>query len=1019
MKKIFFVLLLLIIAAGSNYAQTVSGTVTDADDGQPLPGVNVAVQATSMGTLTDENGKYTIEVSNGTALVFSFIGYAKQVVQINGKSVINVSMSADDQLLDDVVVTALGISREKKALGYAITEIGSDAVSEVKESNVMNSLAGRVAGVTITQSTGGLASGSRLVIRGNNSLTGNNQPLYVVDGVTVDNSGFGTAAGTGTANYSRADYGTGVSDLNPDDIESITVLKGPNAAAMYGSRAANGVVLITTKKGKSSQGLGVSFSSQTTFERPMVLPEFQNEYGQGSEGLTYTDVNELKNHGGSWGAKFDGTSQLYYTGENRTYSANENNVSDFFQTAKNYVNTVAIDGGNDNSTFRFSYTNNENTGMLENSSLKRNNFNLRATSKMGKLSIDSKITYFTQAVKNRAVQGTEGIMAYLWDIPRNLDLEDYKDYKAEDLSVNSYTNSGGNPYWILYEDKNEDSRNRMQGFVKATYEITDFLSAFVRAGTDVVNQRIETVNKPGHWYFGSGRFSYSDYKITESNFDYLFMFDKNLNDDLRITANIGGNILYQTYSAQWVNGQDFKIPTKPTTASAAILDPYYVPVRKKRINSLYGSTQVSYKDMVYLDLSGRNDWSSTLPSDNWSYFYPAAGLSFLLNEVIDADILNYAKLRFSWAKVGADTDPYQIVPTYNLDQDGYLGLTTLSRPTVKMNEDLKPEYSESLEFGFDFRILDNRVFADISYYNIKSKDLIMDVPVPASTGYSFFRENVGQTTNKGLEVVLGGTPVKNGNFSWDVSLNFSKNKNTIDKLTEELDSYTFSTTNSGGAVVKATVGGGFGDIYAKTYQTTESGDIIVGADGKPLLTAETEHMGNYQPEWVGGMMNTLVFKGFKLNFLIDARIGGQIYSGTDAGLDATGVSARSLEYREGGITIEGVVDDGTGNFVANTTSITAEDYWSSRAPSDYIYDQTNIRLRELSLSYQLPASLFQNNFLRSASISLIGRNLFFLYTKMENFDPETSYSTSNYAQGMLWYNMPTTRSLGVNLNIKF
>lgn len=1035
MKKIVIsALMLLVVLSGSMYAQerTITGKVTDASDGSGLPGVNIAVKGTAQGTITDMDGNYSIKIPGDNAsLLFSFMGYTAQTIAVGSQITINVALVASDVGLEEVVVTALGITKEKKALGYAVTEVGGDILAGVKETNVVNSLAGRVAGVTLTQSTGGVGSGTRVIIRGNNSITGNNQPLYVVDGLSIDNSGYGSANESGTAEYTRWDRGTGISDINPDDIESITVLKGPNAAALYGSRAANGVILITTKKGKAGKGIGVSYSLQTTFDNPMILPKYQNEYGQGASGLTYTDIDELRQYSGSWGAKFDGSDVMYWKpigkdangdniGENRPYVAQENNVKDFFQTGVNMVNTVALDGGSENTTFRFSYTNNTNNGMLENSWLKKNNFNLRATHKINRLSLDAKVTYFTQDVNNRAEQGSQGIMAYMWDVPRNLVLEDYKDYQdPSDFSVITYTDgSGGNPYWVLHQNVDKDSRNRMQGFVKATYELTDFLSVFVRAGTDLVTQKIEIVSPPGHWFRQSGAFDYSTQTNTESNADFLFMFNKELSSDMNLSANFGGNMLYQTYNSQRVHGVDFKIPTKYTTSSAAELDAYYTPLREKKIHSLYGNISLSYKNFAYLDLSGRNDWSSTLPENNWSYFYPSFSLAFLLNEVIQpiGDMFDLFKVRGSWAKVGSDTDPYQIDLTYDLNQDGYLGLTTLSRPDVKMNANLKPEQTTSLELGLELSMFNNRMYGDFSYYKIESSDLIFDVPVPAATGYQFFRENVGLMINEGAEFQIGGIPVKTPNFSWDISFNFGKNNNRLVELIEELESYTLSSTNAGNIKAQATVGGGYGDLYGYTYRYDDQGRMIVEDNGIPLNSEEMVYLGNFQPDWTGGIYNSLKYKALSLNFLIDIRYGGQLYSGTDKQLDATGVSERTLEYRETGYIYEdAVLADGT----ANTTSITGSEYWNNLRTSDYIYDQTNIRLRELSLTYNLPKSLLDNIFINDVSISVIGRNLFFLYKEMENFDPESSYSTSNYAQGMLFYNMPTTRSFGFNLNIKF
>ena len=1008
------------------YAQdlTVTGTVTSTEDGQPVPGVSVVQKGTTNGTITDISGVYTINVPQGSILVFSFVGMDTQEIQVTS-STINVSMVPDIIGMDEVVVTALGVSREKKALGYAVSELGSEELTTVKDPNVINSLSGKVAGVNITQSTSGPGGGSRVIIRGNSSISGNNQPLYVVDGVPIDNSGAGSAAGEGTGEYARSDYGTGISDINPDDIESMTVLKGPNAAALYGSRAGNGVILITTKKGTSRKGLGVSVSSSYTFDKPLLLPEFQDQYGQGTQGNVPSDLTQLKGSG-SWGPMFDGSDQPYWTGVNKSYVAQPDNVKDFFDTGSQFINTIALEGGNEKANLRFSYTNNSTSGILPNSEMDRHNFNLRAFANLtDKLTIDTKVTFFHQDMQNRAVQGTEGVMAYVYPMPRNLILNDLKTYQnpEESLNVITYSNSGGNPYWILNHDRNEDRRQRWTGFAKVNYEFTPWLSAFARIGTDMVTTKIETISMPGHHFYQSGRFNFSTRQNTETNADFLFMVDRDLTDDINLNFNFGGNHSYRTYERIGIFGEDFKIPAKATVSNAVILNPSYTPTEEKIVNSLYGSASFSYRDLAYLDITARNDWSSTLSSDNWSYFYPSVSTSVLLQRVIPgADaIFDMAKVRASWAQVGNDTDVYQLYEYYNLAQDGYLGRTVVTRPSVKFNEDLKAETISSTEVGLEWSILNNRLYGDFSWYNIKTEDLIFDVPVPAATGYEKFRENVGELKNKGIELMLGGTPVKTGDFTWDVILNYSKNDNELVSLIEDSEVFIFSSTNSGNIVVQATVGGGYGDIYGTTIKRTEDGRQVVDAAGRPQASEERVKLGNYQPDWMGGISNTLTYKEFSLRFLIDGRFGGELYSGSDAALDAGGVSERTLMYREGGITVDGVIDNGDGTYTENTTNISAEDYFGSMSGigSEHVYDASNIRLREVSLTYRVPQSMLGDGFIKGASLSFIGRNLFFIYKEMDNFDPESSFSTSSFSQGVLWYNLPTTRSLGFNLNVNF
>lgn len=1026
MKKILPLLCIIIFSANLVLGQekTVTGKVTD-ENGEPLIGVTIVKQGTSDGTTSDLDGNFVIQATTDDILVFSFVGYETQTITVSNQSAITVQLQTSTVQLGEVVVTAFGIEREKKALGYAVTEVGGEEVSTVRQNNVINSLSGRVAGVVITSASSGPAGGTRVIIRGNNSISGNNQPLYIVDGVPIDNSGFGSAAGSGTGEYRRADYGTGISDINPDDVESISVLKGPNAAALYGSRASNGAIIITTKKGSSQDGLGVSFSTSYVSENPLLLPTYQNEYGQGSNGT----ITDLSSEGGSWGPKMDGSNQPYYTGETRPYTAQPDNVKDFFRTGSTWINTLAISGGSDRSNFRISYTNNDVKSILENSDLRKHNFTTRGSMNVSeKLNIDSKVTYFFQESNQRPELGTEGVLSYLWNIPRNVDINDLKDYQDENtLYVNSVVgDDSGNPYWVLLHDVNHDTRNRVYGFMKATYEFSDWLTAFARLGSDYVNHDIETVSKYGHWFFRDGRFNYSTRSTSETNADFLFMVDKDLTSDINLTANFGGNALYQTYKSFGVRGENFKIPSKSTLANANETFPSYTPLREKKIHSLYGQASFSYQNIAFIDITGRNDWSSTLGADNRSYFYPSVSASLLVNELINpsATYFDLFKIRTSWAQVGGDTGPYQLDIAFNLQADGYLGLTTLSRPSIRLNPDIKPERTTSFEVGTEIRALNNKVYLDMSYYDIKTTDLIYPVPVPSSTGYSAFLSNIGEIQNKGWEVVLGATAYDANDLTVDLNLNLGSNKNTINELFSDLESITFTTTNSGTVAVVGKVGGGFGDIYGKTLMMDPNGNTVVDANGRPLASNDRVLLGNYQPDFIGGFTTSITYKNIRLNILLDARFGGELYSGLDASMDGSGTSERTLEYRETGITVDGVVNTGTSEapvYEANTNQITGQEYWGSMSgiSENYIYSQSNIMLRELSLSYPIPSSVLGNGFIKSADINLIGRNLAFLMKDMDNFDPASSFSTSSYAQGVIYGVMPTTRSFGLSVNIKF
>ena len=1004
--------------------QTVTGTVTDGESGMPLPGVTVLEKGTGNGVATDFDGNYSINVPEDAILVFSMIGYGSQEFELQGRNELDVILSVDAEALDEVVVTSLGLTREKKSLGYAVTELQSEEVNEVKDYNVANSLVGKVPGLVVNQSSG-VGSGSRITIRGNNSITGRNQALIVVDGIPINDQGIET----GGSIFNSTVSGGGITDINPSDIESISVLKGPNAAALYGSRAATGVILITTKKGTRGRGLGVSLNSNTTFEQPMFLPDFQNEYGQGSNGAYYAD---LENFGGSsWGPRFDGSNQLYYTGEQRPYTAQPDNVENFFETGLQSINTVALEKGGENYSTRFSYTNNNTSAVIPNSDLQSHNFNLRGLVDLSdKLHIDSKATFFTQDIDNRLNLGTEGVLAYVYTMPRNVRIDDLKKYKpslwddpsmfGDEYAAISYAGQNksiGNPYWMLNEDMNDERRDRFFGFTKITYEFNDWLSMFGRLGGDITNYRTEYVQNYGHHFFYTGRLNYGTFKNTELIGDFLLSANRDITDKLNLAANLGGSLQKNTSEGVIVRGQDFRLPSRVFLNNTNIQTSTHNPLQIKKTNSLYAQFNFSYDDFVYLDLTGRNDWSSTLAEDNRSYFYPSASLSVLVDRFIDPnkDFLSMLKIRGSWADVGNDTGPYQLYQTFSVPTQGYLGLTVLNGPTVRLNPDLRPESIQSTEFGVEFNMLANRLYGEFSVYSIKTTDMIFNVPVPPATGFQFFKENLGTLRNNGFEAVIGGTPFRTENFKWETSLNFSKNENEVVELIDDLEAFDLNTLGSFSA--RVVQGEGLGDLYGTTWKRNENGELLVNGDGVPLA-GEVEKLGNAQPDWIGGFSNTFTYNNWSLRFLVDGRFGGEIYSATSSYLDAAGVSERSLQYRGEGVVVDAINEE-TGQ--QNTQPITAQQYWGaySGIDSNYIYDQTNVRLREFALNYMFPSEMIEGIGLNQASIGVIGRNLFFFYKDAEDIDPDSSIGTGLSGQGISLNNAPTLRSIGVNVNIKF
>ena len=1009
--------ILMVFAFGfSVQSQSISGTVTD-DNGVPLPGASVIVQGTSNGVSTDFDGNYSINASMGDVLEISFVGYTTQTVSVGSSSTINVQLSADNAL-DEVVVTSLGISRQKKSLGYSITEVSGDQINTVKDHNIASSLVGKVPGLNITGG-GSMGSGSRILIRGNNSLSGNTQALIVVDGVPINADGINS----GGSVYNNSVTGGGISDINPADVESISVLKGPNSAALYGSRAGNGVILITTKKGSSESKLGITINSNVSMEDAMILPDLQNTYGQGTLAQAPAKLADFTS--GSWGQKMDGSNQLYYTGNQKAYSAQPDNVKNFFRTGVKSINSLSLEKGGENSSVRFSYTNNTTTGILPVSKLESHNFNVRGTSQLSdKLSIDFKATYFAQEVLGRARTGGEGVTALVYNMPRNVVTSDLKNYQKANpsspadyavISYNPAQSTTGNPYWMLMNDIDQEKRGRFFGFTSINYEFNDWLSGLVRVGTDVTSVHTFNVRQPGHHYYSSGRMNNGTSKSGELNTDFLLTATQDITSDLNLVFNLGGNLSKRTYERLNVFGEDFKIPSKyflNNTNNQIISE---TPIQTKKVNSIYAAANFAYDGFVYLDLTARNDWSSTLAADNRSIFYGSANVAVLLEDFINVDIIDMFKLRGSIANVGNDTDPYQLVQTFSVPGAGYLGLTTLSAPSTRLNPDLKPENVQSTEFGLELAMFNNKVNLDLAVYNIKTTDLIFRVPVPAATGYNFFLENVGEVTNKGVEVSLGFPVWETADFSWNSSLFYSANENKLVSLIDGIDTLVYTTTNSGNLSTQGKVGGGIGDIYGTVWSKDANGNHLVNANGRPIASNPDQLLGNAQPDWLGGITNTMTYKNWSLNVLIDGRFGGEIYSQENASLDSQGVSSRSLQYRESGVTLTGLDPNGA----ANAQALTGQEYWTTNAAiaENHVYDQTNIRLREIAVGYNFPDVSAIG--LDGASLQIIGRNLFFFDKRMDNFDPENMLGTNLQGQGISSGSLPTTRSIGMNLTLKF
>lgn len=1005
-------------------AQNVSGVVTDVRDGFGLPGVSVLVPGTTVGTVTDMDGNYTLDVDGGKELQFSYIGYTTVTVAINGQAKIDVQLSEDTQKIDEVVVTALGIKREKKALGYSMQEVKGESLTQTRDANVANALAGKVAGLQIKQNGTGVGGSSRIVIRGNNSITGNNQPLVVVDGVPIDNFSGGTDDFYGNGNI---DKGSGMSDISPDDIESMSVLKGPAAAALYGSRAGNGVVMITTKKGSKSKGVGVNYNLNFTAENPMQTPTFQNTYGQGSAGQFNNNVY------GSWGPKMDGSMQDMALGK-FAYAARDNDLyKDFLQTGTSWTNSVDISKSSDDVTFRAGVTRLDNKGVVPNSAMDRTSINLRSTAKLAKwLSADVKVNYVNQHTNNRIKLATDPDNVFLnyLSMPRSVGFSDYSAYEANDWKradgsaagfVVDHKTNAESPFWSAYRMTNSDKKDRFIGFAALDFTFTDWLSLKLRSGMDNYSIQYEWVRATGTPYWETnGSMQAKIEKFNEVNSDFLLTAKGNW-DKFGIVGTLGGNIMYRTRTTYTENSGEFIIPDFHAIANGKTHGGE-LERQRKQINSLYATASLSWDDYLYLDLTARNDWSSTLPKDNDSYFYPSVGASWIFTQMINkmggsTGFLTFGKVRASWAQVGNDTDPYMLRDYYKIGYDIKGGIFSANNEDWMANPNLKNETINSWELGLELKGFENRVGIDVAYYKKNAKDQILKIDVPSATGFKKKMINAGNIENKGVEIALNATPVMTASgFTWDTQINWSKNKNKVVSLTNDTKEQILSDASVSFLKIVAHEGGSFGDIYGYAYERDANGNMIIGDEGTPVRSEDMVLLGNNQPDWMLGWSNTFTYKNFTLNFMLDMRKGGDVYMGSIRTGATNGSLEMTLDNRENGLVVPGVLADGS----QNTKNISAETYWNgiSGITEAWMYDATNIRLRELSLGYSFPKSMLSKTPFTGLKLSFVARNLFMIYSKTKGFDPEAAYTSGN-AQGIEYGSMPTMRSLGFNLNVAF
>ncbi len=1038
-------------------AQTfeITGTITSETDGSPLPGASVVEMGTQTGTSADPQGRYTLNVSGPNAtVVVTFIGFLSQQIDVNGRNTINIALEEDVEQMEEVVVTAFGIERQQRALGYSVSRISGESLRESRETNVANALSGKIAGVAVSKPATGPAGSSRVIIRGNKSLEGNNQPLYVVDGVPIDNSSGGQAGMWG-----GVDEGDQISGINPDDIENISVLKGPSAAALYGTRAQNGVVLITTKTGRTQGNmLGVEFNSNVTFEDALVgYSDYQTEYGQGSQGLKPTDRESALDTGTqSWGALLDGSMVPQFDGVARPYSAVDDKLDRFYQSGLTATNTLALTGGVGGTTFRASASALNNQSIVESATMDRYTISLRGTSQFGsKLSSDVKINYVFEDVDNRTrLSDSPGNPNYTIGIlPSNVDPQvlapgHLSDNELRELEFDRNVFST-NPYWAVDRFVHRDNENRFLGFGLLRYEPLDWLAVQGRVGQDWYNTRYTNVTPYGTAYSLLGNMNERELTVMERNWDFLVTADQRVMSDVGVSVALGGNRMDRVSENLSVGGSTFNIPTLQTVSNLANQTSGY-GYSQKRINSIYGSAEFSYRDFAFVTVTGRNDWSSTLPSDNNSYFYPSVSGSLVFSDIINLpSFLSFGKLRASWAQVGGDTDPYRLNLSYGLTNP-HLGtaLGFISQNAIPLAQ-LKPSNSEGIETGFEMRFMENRFGVDFTWYTQSTTNQILSTTVVQSSGFGSKVINAGEMKNSGIELMLNTTPFFTPDLRWDLDLNFGLNRNEVVELTEGLDRLNLDQPRGQNAFVVAQKGEPFSTIRGTTWVRDGQGNIVVNSNGVPLVGPH-RLLGVGVPDWTGGILNTLRYKNVSLSALVDVSWGGSIYSGTnrvafsqglhqetlvgrdvceqvgwDANPDADGrptgcwVPENTVVVTGGSVAYDadGNITEDTRTFASNTRAIFPQSWYGSLPAEAYIYDASYIKLRELQLRFRIPNGWVQGLPIQVASVSLVGRNLWLIHSKVPNVDPESAYNNSN-AQGLEWAGVPQTRSIGFNVNVR-
>ncbi|WP_304237135.1 SusC/RagA family TonB-linked outer membrane protein [Jiulongibacter sediminis] len=1039
------ILLGIMLLSFSSIAQQISGTVRAAKDSSPLPGVTVLVKGTTQGTSTDANGQYTLNANSGSTLVFSFVGFVSQETQIGNRSTINISLEEDSQSLEEVVVTALGIKKDAKKLGYATSTVNSEALTENRQPNFMNALQGKVAGVNVQSLGTGPGGSSKIRIRGQSSISGQNSPLIVINGVPIDNTNFGTNQNNRGSDNSIgvrgggvfSDGGDGLSSVNPDDIESMTILKGATAAALYGSRAKDGVIMITTKTKGEGKGIGVTFNTNYTNEQPLDFTDYQYEYGQGENGVRPTSANPTS---GQWsfGEKFEpGMTQVLFDGVTVPYEPIRNRYDIFYRNGQNWTNTLSLSGADAKGGFNLSVSNLDSKGIVPNNSFNRKTINLGVAYDLSKkFNVSANINYSNEYNKNppnianqdNSIPTSVAIMANSmpWDL---LDEKKY-DANGNEFVYSRFRNRT-NPYFTLAEQFRNVRRDRIFGNIALKYNLTDWMFVQARVGQDYWSRDDDYNNfptgqasrGPAPAGFVNGVYTQEAMRFRELNKDILISASREFGD-IGLDVNLGGNQMYRRSDLNSAQVTDFVVRDLYTIANGRVKDPFYA-LSERAVNSVYGAAELSYKGFLFVNGTARNDWFSTLSPANRSILYPSVSGSFVFSQAMNSapSWLSFGKLRLAYAEVGSDTDvsPYSNALFYGINANLFNGQPVgSSQGGTVPNANLKPMRVAEKEAGLELKLFQNRVGLDFAVYEKLTSDQIVSAQISDASGFTTTLINSGESQTRGAEWLLSINPVRTADFRWDITFNGTYNKTKLLSLLTDTPGERITTgTHVFNGELRQVVGEELGQLYGFGFRRDDQGRMIFGANGIPLRTPDLISFGSALPNWIGGINNAFNYKGVSVSALIDFKLGGNMMSGTNFNLTRHGLHKQTLPGRDTGVIGEGVNESGE----PNTVAAESQRYWevirSQALVEPIIYNAGFWKLRQITAGYDFTKHIPENVPINSVKLSIVANNVAMLKKWVPNIDPDSFGYTSDNIVGLESTGVPTTRSLGFNLNVKF